>query len=133
MFRRRLQPQSDFALASIADMVFLLLIYFMLTASFVTQSGVQVQLPQGRSKQPSPAPHSITITAKGEWYWDNQRIQKEALEGYIRAALTPLLAEPSARVITLRTDRTVTMEEVAYAISLIAEYRGAVVIATKRP
>lgn len=114
-------------------MVFLLLIYFMLTATFVAQSGVQVQLPQGRSTQPSPAPHSITITAKGEWYWDNQRIKKEALEGYIQAALTPLPKEPSARVITLRTDRTVTMEEVAYAISLIAEYRGAVVIATKRP
>lgn len=133
MFRRRLQPQSEFALASIADMVFLLLIYFMLTASFVTQTGVRVELPQGRSTQPSPAPHSITITARGEWYWDNQRIKKEALEGYIRAALTPPPTDPNARVITLRTDRTVTMEEVAYAISLIAEYRGAVVIATKRP
>jgi biopolymer transport protein ExbD len=133
MFRRRLQPQSDFALASIADMVFLLLIYFMLTASFVNQAGVRVELPQGRSTQPSPAPHSITITAKGEWYWDNQRIRKNELEGYIKAALTHASREPQGRVITLRTDRTVTMDEVAYAISLIAEYRGSVVIATRRP
>ncbi|MCS6790963.1 MAG: biopolymer transporter ExbD [Bacteroidia bacterium] len=131
MFRRRLQPQSDFALASIADMVFLLLIYFMLTASFVSQAGVQVELPQGTSTQPSPAPHSITITAKGEWYWDNQRIRKKDLEGYVRAALKNA-RQPEERVITLRTDRTVTMEEVAYAISLIAEHRGSVVIATRR-
>ncbi|MCS7298201.1 MAG: biopolymer transporter ExbD [Bacteroidia bacterium] len=133
MFRRRLQPQSEFALASIADMVFLLLIYFMLTSSFVSQAGVRVELPEGRSTQPTPAPHSITITARGEWYWDNQRIQKESLEGYIRSVLTPLPKDPSARVITLRVDRAVTMEEVAYALSLIAEYRGAVVIATRRP
>ncbi|MCS6790811.1 MAG: biopolymer transporter ExbD, partial [Bacteroidia bacterium] len=116
----------------IADMVFLLLIYFMLTASFVSQAGVQVELPQGTSTQPSPAPHSITITAKGEWYWDNQRIRKKDLEGYVRAALRNARS-PEERLITLRTDRTVTMEEVAYALSLIAEYRGNVVIATRRP
>ncbi|MCX7605932.1 MAG: biopolymer transporter ExbD [Bacteroidia bacterium] len=133
MFRRRLQPQSDFALASIADMVFLLLIYFMLTATFVNQAGVRVELPQGSSKQPSPAPHSITITEKGDWYWDNQRISKKDLEGYVRAALSHASKDPNSRLITLRTDRTVTMEEVAYAISLIAEYRGSVVIATRRP
>ncbi len=133
MFRRRLQPASDFALASIADMVFLLLIYFMLTASFVSQAGVQVELPQGTSARPSPAPHSITITAKGEWYWDNTRVEKRNLEGYVRAALAAAGSDPASRTITLRTDRTVTMEEVAYAISLIAEYKGGVVIATRRP
>ncbi|MCS7161825.1 MAG: biopolymer transporter ExbD [Bacteroidia bacterium] len=132
MFRRRLQPQSEFALASIADMVFLLLIYFMLTASFVNQAGVQVNLPQGRSLQPSPGQHSITITAQREWYWDNQRIPKERLEGYIQAALRQA-RDPAARTITLRVDRSVTMDEVAYAISLIAEYRGSVVLATRRP
>ncbi|MCS7189671.1 MAG: biopolymer transporter ExbD [Bacteroidia bacterium] len=133
MFRRRLQPQSDFALASIADMVFLLLIYFMLTSTFVNQAGVKVDLPQGSSSQPSPAPHSITITARGEWFWDNQRIQKKDLAGYIRAALSHPSQDPNSRVITLRTDHSVTMQEVAYAISLIAEHRGSVVIATRRP
>ncbi|GIV24168.1 MAG: biopolymer transporter ExbD [Bacteroidia bacterium] len=132
MFRRRLQPQSEFSLASIADMVFLLLIYFMLTSSFVSQTGVRVELPQGSSMQPSPAPHSITITAKGEWYWDTERISKNDLPRYVRAALAKA-TDPQKRVITLRTDRTVTMEEVAYAISLIAENRGSVVIATRRP
>ncbi|GIV25819.1 MAG: hypothetical protein KatS3mg026_1511 [Bacteroidia bacterium] len=133
MFKRRLTPAADFSVASLADMVFLLLIYFMVTSSFVSQAGIQIVLPQGTSTQPSPAPHSITITAKGEWYWDNRRIRKEHLEGYIRAALSTASADPAARAITVRADRSVVLEEVAYAISLIAQYRGTVVLATRRP
>lgn len=133
MFKRRLTPVAEFSLASLADMIFLLLTYFMVTSSFVSQAGVQIVLPQGTSTHPSPAPHSITITARGEWYWDNQRIRKENLEGYVRAALSTASQDPTARAITVRADRSVVLEEVAYAISLIAEYRGTVVLATRRP
>jgi biopolymer transport protein ExbD len=132
MFRRRLQPLSDFSLASIADMVFLLLIYFLLASSFVSQAGIEVQLPQSTSQQPTKGQHAITITAKGEWYWDNQRIRREQLGGYIAAAMQKAGNEPAARAITVRSDESVTVQELAYALSLIAEYRGHVVIATRR-
>jgi biopolymer transport protein ExbD len=132
MFRRRLEPLSEFSLASIADMVFLLLIYFLLTASFVSQAGIEVQLPQSASQQPTKGPHSITITAKGEWYWDNQRISKEALPVLVRKALQRAGQDPTARTITIRADEAVTMQELAYALSPIAENRGHVVIATRR-
>jgi len=133
MFRRRLQPLSEFSLASIADMVFLLLIYFLLTSSFVSQAGIEVQLPQSTSQRPTKGPHSITITAKGEWYWNNQRISKAALPDLIRKALQKAGNDPSARTVTVRADQTVTVQEIAYALSLIAENRGHVVIATRRP
>jgi len=90
-------------------------------------------LPKVTSSQPIPAPNSITTTANGEGYWDNQRIRKETLEKYVRAALSPAAQAPAARAITVRADRSVVLEEVAYAISLIAEYRGTVVLATRRP
>ncbi len=133
MFRRRLQPLSEFSLASIADMVFLLLIYFLLASSFVSQAGIEVQLPQSTSQQPTKGPNSITITASGQWYWNNQRISKEALPGLVRKALQGAGNDPTARTITVRADQAVTVQELAYALSLIAENRGHVVIATRRP
>lgn len=133
MFRRRLQPLSEYSLASIADIVFLLLIYFLLTSSFVSQAGIAVQLPQSTSEQPTRGGHSITITAQGEWYWDEKRIRKAELGTYVRGALAQTGPSVEARTIVLRTDQRVTMEEVAYALSLIAENRGNVVIATRRP
>jgi biopolymer transport protein ExbD len=133
MFRRRLQPVSEFSLASIADIVFLLLIYFLLTSSFVSQAGIEVRLPQSSSQQPTKGPHSITITARGEWYWDNQRTSKEALPNLVRQALQSAGNDPNARTISVRADEAVTVQELAYALSLIAENRGQVVIATRRP
>ncbi len=133
MFRRRLQPLSEFSLASIADMVFLLLIYFLLASSFVSQAGIDVQLPQSTSQQPTKGPNSITITAKGEWYWNNQRISREALPSLVQKALQGAGNDPAARTITVRADQAVTVQELAYALSLIAENRGHVVIATRRP
>ncbi len=126
----RNKPSVEFSLASIADMVFLLLIFFMLTSTFVNQAGVKVDLPQSASKQPSPGRNTVTITADLQYYWNNEKVSKEEVRKRIQAVLTD--DNPDNNVITLRVDRQVTMGEAAYVISAVAEFKGSIVIATKR-
>ena len=126
--QQRLRPSTEFSLASISDIVFLLLIFFMLTSSFVNQTGVKVELPQGTSSRPTTAPSAVTITTEGEYYWNNQKIQRQEVRGFIQQAF----AGQEKKVLTLRTDKEVTMQDAAYVISLVAEQGGAVTIATRK-
>ena len=126
----RNRPSTEFSLASIADMVFLLLIFFMLTSNFVNQAGVKIDLPTSASKKPSEGKNSITITADGQYFWNNEKLSKEEIYQKIKEVLTD--KNPNNNIITLRTDKSVTMGEAAYFISAVAEYGGSVVLATKR-
>lgn len=127
--RRRNKPIAEFSSASIADIVFLLLIYFMLTSTFVAQVGLKVDLPKSSSDKPSPAKHSVTITADGQYAWDQEIVEKDEVPRLIREAIS---ASETDKTITLRTDKLVTMEEAAFVISAVAEEGGTIVILTKK-
>lgn len=126
--RPKNRPTTDFSLASISDIVFLLLIFFMLTSSFV-QPGVKVDLPTGSSQKPSKGQVTITVTKEHEFYWNSEKIEKEQIKKRLEQMVQK---DPKNRVITLRTDKETIMEDAAFVINAVAEIGGAVVIATKR-
>jgi biopolymer transport protein ExbD len=57
-----------------ADIVFLLIIFFMLTTVFATKRGIEIELPQTESGEPvSPQNLTILIDAEGGIYLDDQK------------------------------------------------------------
>jgi biopolymer transport protein ExbD len=129
--RTRNRPSTDFSLASMSDLVFLLLIFFMLTSSFVNQAGVKIELPTSESDKPSSGQNTVTISLEGYYYWNDRLVAREDVPAMIERALT----DPSAKnnkTITVKTDRFVTMDEVAYVLGFVAKHGGSAVIATKR-
>lgn len=128
--QQRNKPTTEFSLASMSDLVFLLLIFFMITSSFVHQAGVKVDLPQSKSEKPSQGQHSVTISLDNHFFWNDQRVAKEELPNLIREALQT--DDPKKKTITLRVDKKVTMEQAAFVIAHIAENKGSVVLATKK-
>lgn len=129
--KRKYKPSVEFSSASIADIVFLLLIYFILTSSFVTQSSIKVELPTSTSDKPSPGKNFVTLSAEGVYAWNDLRLNsREELIPFIEGALTD--ATPDNDVITLRVDKRVTFEEAAFVMSLVAENEGKIVILTEK-
>lgn len=129
--KSRNKPSTEFSASSIADIVFLLLIYFLLTSTFVAQVGLKVDLPNSTSDKPSDAKNSVTVTKDGVFAWNQQILEdKEDLGPLIEQVLTDDSQEND--VITLRTDREVTMNETAFVMSIIAEFGGKVVILTRK-
>ena len=126
----RNKVSAEFSSATISDIVFLLLIYFMLTASFVTQSSIEVDLPTSTSESPSQSSNNITIAPGGVYAWNNQQVQeKEELDPFVEAVLTDDNQENDA--ISLRVDKGVTFEEASYVMSLVAEFGGKIYILTE--
>ena len=63
------KPLSAFSLSSLTDIVFLLLIFFLLTSQFVVQTGVKVKLPASKmNEQSMPTKLIVSITENKEIY-----------------------------------------------------------------
>jgi biopolymer transport protein ExbD len=136
--RGRMKPNVEFSMAPIADIVFLLLIYFILTSSFVVTSSLEVDLPDGTAVNPQSAPNNITVSADLRYAWNDKEIDKEELPGLVEEALTEAKAIKDekkrnlARMIGWRGDKTLPVEELTYAMALVKEGGGEIVIMTKK-
>lgn len=128
---RRMKPSVEVSTAPIADIVFLLLIYFMLTSSFIVQSSLEVELPSSSSDKPHKGGHTVTIAADGTYAWDDaSNTERDDIPQLIEDALEN--ASDDERTITLRTDKETIMDDVAFVMSEVARHGGKVVILTKK-
>jgi biopolymer transport protein ExbD len=108
------------------DIVFLLLIFFMLTSSFITPSGLPVNLPTSKSSAIVMQKVSVTITKELEYYVDEQLISKDQLEGILRNSFN---GEEGS--VVLHCDKTVPVEDLVYVASIATMLEAKVSIATK--
>ena len=107
---------TTFTAASLTDIVFLLLIFFLLTSSFVVQPGIKVQLPKAR---PTPVDTEgkifLTITQDGLIFRNEERLQKNELGQSIRE----LLQKNAGLVVVIQADKRLTLEKAIEVIDII--------------
>ncbi len=108
-FEVRNKPLTIFTFASLTDIVLLLLIFFLLTSSFITQSGIRIQLPKSETKEQLSDRHIIvTLTSENEIYVFNEKVGKEDLP----AKLKEISSGDRDRLVVLRADRSVPIQGV---------------------
>lgn len=117
---------AGFSMASMTDLIFLLLIFFMLTSSFVTPSGLPVNLPGSKASQIEVQKVSVTITKNLQYYVNEKRVTKATLEGELKSRL----AGPGGSVV-LHIDKDVPSEYLVDVAGMAASLEAKVVIATK--
>ena len=85
--RSRLHYQAEIPTSSMADIAFLLIIFFMLTAVFTTTKGLQFQYPKDDPRQldvqPEEAVH-IKIAGEGQYLVDKTPMTLEEMGGYVQ-------------------------------------------------
>ena len=129
-FSTQHQPLSVFSYSSLTDIVFLLLIFFLLSSSFVVQSGIKIQLPKSESaEQESQKQIVVTVTEKGLIYLNDKQVAAETLGGQ----LAPLIDKDRDKVVIIKADQMVSLQS-AVQVMDIAKGVGAMrlVIATKQ-
>ncbi|PYB76653.1 biopolymer transporter ExbD [Pseudomonas sp. LB-090624] len=83
-FRRNRQRENvDINLASLIDVVFVLLLFFVVTTTFTRETQLRVELPEASSAEPAPADQGklveITISAEGVYSVNNHLLPKSDL------------------------------------------------------
>jgi len=89
-------------MAPLIDMVFLLLIFFMLSAHFIEETGISLELPQSKVAGASrPIPLTVSIDRQGRVFVDEVEVGLRDL----RQTLQMRLAETSRKEVVVKSDR----------------------------
>lgn len=125
--RSRNKVSISFSMSSMTDIVFLLLIFFIILSTLVSPYGAKVDLPTGKVRTGEHPKISVAIFPDLHYNIDGQDIDKNALEGILVARKD----EVEKPVIELRVDKTVPTGETVSFLSLAKEHGFSIVIATK--
>jgi biopolymer transport protein ExbD len=100
--RRRGQEEAQIDMTSMLDIVFIMLIFFIVTSSFVKESGVEVNRPQAsNSESQKSATVFIAVTAQNEIYIDKRVVDKER----VQATLESLVTEQPNPSVVIQADK----------------------------
>jgi biopolymer transport protein ExbD len=125
-FKSKNRVDPAFSMASMTDLIFLLLIFFMLTSSFVTPSGLPVNLPSSRASTIEVQKVSVTVTKDLQYYVNEKRVSKAMLEGELKSELTA-----GSGSVILHIDKSVAAEHLVYVAGIATSLNAKVVLATK--
>jgi biopolymer transport protein ExbD len=117
---------AGFSMASMTDLIFLLLVFFMLTSSFVTPSGLPVNLPSSKASTIEVQKVSVTVTKDLQYFVNEKRITQATLEGELKSRLNG----PGGSVV-LHIDKSVPSEHLVYVAGIATSLEAKVVVATK--
>lgn len=115
-----------FSMSSMTDIIFLLLIFFMLTSSFITPSGLPVNLPSSASSNIVMQQVSVSITPNLEYFVNDQRVSVSNLESHLSSEL-----QGQESVVVLHVDKTVPVEHLVRVAGIATKLKAKVSIATK--
>ncbi|RJX27687.1 MAG: biopolymer transporter ExbD [Desulfurivibrio sp.] len=123
-FSRRSRPKGEVPLTSLIDVVFLLLIYFLLTSNFVTQQAIEIRLPEVDTRTPSAEQLVvISVDRLGDFYIGDIRVDERLLAQQVRIGL----AAADRPEVVIKADREVRYDRVIAAMD-IAKQNGAAVL-----
>ena len=125
--RSRNKVSPNFNMSSMTDIVFLLLIFFMLTSTLVSPNALKLLLPSSSSKTLAPQTVSVSISEELLYYVDEQAVNFEALESIL---LQRMSGNPENSII-LHVDKTVAIEEVVKVMDIANRNKFKMVLATK--
>lgn len=118
--------ETNFSMSSMTDIIFLLLIFFMLTSSFITPSGLPVNLPSSESSDIVMQEITVSITKDLQFAVNDKQVNRDQVKG----ELSTLLNENEGYVV-LHIDKEVPVEYLVEIGGIAASLDANVTIATK--
>lgn len=125
----RHKTNKNFAMSGMTDIVFLLLIFFMIASTLISPAARDVRLPESNNQTQANPVVVVSIGPDKSIYVDDQEYSMGELEGVLRKKLESYGEAPTVR---LNADRDLNMEEV-FAFLNIAKRNSYKVILGTRP
>ncbi|GAB2501282.1 MULTISPECIES: ExbD/TolR family protein [Algoriphagus] len=118
--------EAAFSMSSMTDIIFLLLIFFMLTSSFITPSGLPVNLPSSETSDIVMQEVTVSVTKDLRYAVNDRVVSRDQL----KSELTTLLEGKKGQVV-LHIDKEVPVEHLVEIGGIAAGLEANVSIATQ--
>lgn len=125
--RGRNKVSPEFNMSSMTDIVFLLLIFFMIASTLVSTSAIDIVLPKASGKTENKKSVAVSIKKDLTFYIDQKRVGESVLEYELKKALENQ-AEPT---IVLRAEKSVAVEHVVKVMDIANRNKFKVILAVQ--
>lgn len=128
--KRKTKVEPQFSFAAMIDVVFLLLLFFMVTSKFVTPNALNLQLPSSSATTMASPNLAVSIDKEGKFFLDSKPISEANLEAGIRDRMTKLGEDKSKIVVTVVADKQAAVENVVFVLDIANRLQIKTILAT---
>ncbi len=125
--RGRNKVDPSFNMSSMTDIVFLLLIFFMLTSTLVTVSAIDVLLPKAGGKTENQTSVAVTVTKNSSFYINKKKVSSANLE----RELLVKVGKNKKKTVVIRGDQNVPYKNVMRIIDIANKNKLKMILAVK--
>lgn len=126
--KKQSKANAEFNMSSLTDIIFLLLIFFMLTSKMVSVDAEK--LPESNSKTVAATSAIVTIKEDGTWQLDNEKVDRRSLKSKLKEK-RKTSEDPKDFTITIVAEKDVPFMKVKDIMQIAGEMRCKAIIATK--
>ncbi|RDK84302.1 ExbD/TolR family protein [Marinirhabdus gelatinilytica] len=123
--RNKISP--EFSMSSMTDIVFLLLVFFLLTSPAITPDALDLILPKAKGKSTNQQKASVSITKDGAYYVNKERVSEYSIEKELQS----ILAGQEQPTIILRAEEGVPIEDAVFVMDVANKNNFKVVLAVR--
>ncbi len=123
--RNKVSP--NFNMSSMTDIVFLLLIFFMLTSTLVSPNALNLLLPSSSSQTHAKQTVEVSITPELDYYIDGEPVEFDFMESILKKKM----GNNTENSIVLYVDKTIAIEEAVKVMDIASRNKYKMVLATK--
>lgn len=125
--RRRHKIAPEVATSSLNDIMFFLLLFFLIVSTLVNPNVIKLLLPRASSGQTvSKQPITVSITKDLQYYINNKPVAREELQNALSTAIIGI-AEPTA---VLRVDNTISVQDLVTVLDIGKKLKVKMILAT---
>ena len=124
-FKNRNKVSPEFSMSSMTDIVFLLLIFFMLTSN--APNALDMILPKAKGKSTNTQNVSVSINKNMTYYIDGKRLKANQIEGKLKS----VLANKEKPTIMLRVEESVPIEKAVLVMDIANRNKYKVILAVR--
>jgi biopolymer transport protein ExbD len=128
--RSKLRSEAHVESGALNDILFILVMFFLIVATLANPNVIKVMLPKAQSNTKAKQTVVVSINSKDEFYVGTTRVPLDQL----KEALVPKLAQdPQGATIVVNADKSVAIEYLVQVMQIAHELGARVVLATAHP
>ena len=128
--KKRNKISAEFSMSSLTDIIFLLLIFFMLTSTLVSQNALNLKLPSSTSKTVAPQSIAVSIEKQGRFYYNGKRMSVANVEKNLRRAVSSA-GNREKVTISIVSERGTPIEYVVQIMDMANRLKVQAILATE--
>lgn len=125
--KRRTKINASFSMSSMTDIVFLLLIFFMVTSTMVHPNALKLLLPKSENQTSAKPLTTVSITKDLQYYVETRPVSLNELEGVLMEKVTN---DPDI-YISLHVDESVPTKELVKVMNICKKNKFKLILATR--